>query len=376
MFGFDIIPKEYDLWQNVYCMCMFILISGLFYKTNVCSLHIWNKRYLNTSILLLLLYYICTLSIYCSHDYFSYYQIIKYDALDDSSHLESPYLSIIRFFNRNYLSFRLIVWGGALTFFCIGAKQARINIYHSLYILAACFFVNFAYGRSSLATTMCFCGYIIFIQNKNKNIFKALLGIGLFLSAYFFHHSMILVILMAIIMTYLPINKKIIWIIIFMIPILFTLAKVGYEHILINGGGLNEDAATLVIIYSDRVADELTFLGKLGKVFDYGIFYIITIIGIKKLLFDHKQSLVPALTVNLFKISLGLIFIGTCFFFFGLSNNVFVYRILYMTIVPLTYCVVSFYSNKVITKKQLRFIVLFGITNGIFYLLGSVRSQL
>lgn len=355
---------------------MYILIILLFYKSNIVSRKRWIRDNEHKTWLLFILYYICILSIFCNHDFYGYYTIIKFSPLGDNSHLEPPYVAIAEFFDRNYLLFRMTVWGAALIFFCIGAKEAKISIYHSLFILASCFFVTFAYGRVSLAMSMCFCGYILYYQNKSKNLLKASIGIIIFICAFYFHKSIVFAMFMSILMTYIPINKITIWLAIVSVPVLFFFTKTGFFHIITHGGVLNDDTADLAVMYSELERQQSNLYGMIGELLDYGLYYITAYLGIKALFINHKQNQVSILSFNLFKISLGLIFIGTCFFFFGLANKVFAYRILYMSMIPLTYCIVRFYKDGVITKRQLKYLVYWGIANSLFYTLYMVYKQI
>lgn len=376
MFEFDINPIEYDFWQNLYCLIMYIIIILSFYRSNVCSHQIWRKKQDNKTILLFILYFVCTLTIFCNHDFYGYFTIIKHGNLGDNSHLEAPYVSIALFFERNYFLFRTGVWGLALALFCIGSRAARINTYHSLFLLASCFFITFAYGRVSLAMAMCYCGYIIFFQNFKKNLFLAVIGIMIFLCSFYFHRSIVIAISVAVLMTFIPLNKTTFWILIIAIPMLFIIGKNIFLHLIESGDELNKSTAEMALMYSNVVRAQSNIYGLFGDALEYGFYYFASFIGIRTLFLKNNQSKISLLFINLFKISLCLIFIGTCFFFFGLQNKIFAYRIMYMSMIPLSYCMVAFYTYGVITKKQLRNLVLFGMANCSFYLLYMVYKQI
>lgn len=367
---FDITPKEYSLTQNIWCLFLYGLIIVLFYDSNVCGIKKWNNPRYHHVKSLLLLFFVYSLTNFVDHDYWGYYEAVKFDPIDEAAHVEAVYTSIIRFFNRNYLIFRTLVWGGALYIFYIGAKIAKIDTYHSLYLLAILFIVLFTYGRVSLAMAMVFTGYIMFYNYKRKNPTLSCLGLCLFLTAFFFHKSIVIAMALSIIMTYIPITKRTVVMTFLCMPILFIGIKSFTSYILETGLGLSEETASTALRYSGYVRESANLKGKIREVFEYGRFYIPILIGIKMLFMERKEALCPPIILNLFKISIGLVFIGTCFFFMGFDNNVFAYRIMYMAMIPLVYSFVEFYRYQIITRRQYTTVIwigIFGTGYGILY---------
>lgn len=307
-----------------------------------------------------------------NHDYYSYYIYVKKYILEDGGHFETPYLWIIENTSRNYLLFRTAVWGSALYLFYRGAYFARINTYHSLFILAAGFIITFCYGRVTLAMSMVFTGYIIFYNNKSRNLPKALLGIIVFLCAFFFHKSIVFAMFMAVVMTIIPINKKTIPFFILGIPIFVILVKTVFLHILVSGEGLNERAAKSVAMYGKLEREPTTFFGMIYNFFDYGRFYIPLIVCAWAIYFKNGQKKASIISIKLLNIALGLAFCSVCISFIDLKNEVFIYRILYMSMIPLIYCIVDFYEKDIIPFRQFKRCVLFLIIANLYSFTYSV----
>lgn len=375
--AFDIIPREYDFWQNLYCLVMYILIIFSFYDSNVCTRREWYNNHDKKCTWLFLLYFIVTLTLFCDHDYYGYYKIVKTTLFGINSHLEVPYAEIIKYFNRNYLMFRLSVWGSALVLFCIGAKEVDRNIYHPLFFLTICFYCTFAYGRVSLAMAMCFCGYTLFYNNIRNKKWKALIGAALFVCSFFFHKSIMFAMFTAILMTYVPINKWTARIGFIFVPILIIAVKIAFHHIVQNGVMIDEKTAQIAMAYTAaEKAKATSILNYIGIALNYSVYYISAYLGIKTLYLENKKLIATKMSVNLYKISLGLIFFGTCFFFFDMNNKIFAYRIMYMAMIPLAYCMTSFYGRGVLTKEQFKMIITFGIINSLYYVGYLTYAQL
>lgn len=374
--GFDLQPLEYSFTQNLYCLLMYLFIVLTNYNSNICGYKTWNIKRADKTVFIVLLFFIYSLTNYVDHDYWGYYGGVKFGSLGPNAHFEEAYLGIIRYFERNYLAFRAVVWGGALALFCVGAKAAKLSVYHSVWALAACFLVTFCYGRVSLAMAFVFTGYVLFYQNKKRNIPMAVLGAGLFACSFFFHKSIVFAMFMSVVMTFVPINKKSIWLIILALPVFIILARMGFAYILETGVGLNEDTANAVVSYSESERQQSNFLGKIRSIIEYGRFYFPAIVCARALFVKHRENFAPKLTLNLFKIALGLILCGTCFFFFDLNNTVFAYRILFMSMIPLIYCLVDFYGKGVISLKQYKCCIWWGMSGSLYNLLYSVYSQL
>lgn len=104
------------------------------------------------------------------------------------SHMEEFYDFLMRSCP-NYYSFRLVVWGSALTFVHLIIERVKLNKELCYFFFAFCFLHYFSYARVSLAVVVLLYGVIVF-QNPYKYVIPSrILGIALIIGSSFLHKS-------------------------------------------------------------------------------------------------------------------------------------------------------------------------------------------
>lgn len=364
---FDIVPEEYSFGQNLWCLCLFCFGLLTTIRYNLADRGVWLQPNRKATFFMVTTIFIMTITCFVDHDYYSYWDLVVNDQMDLTTFsLEDPYFYIIETVHNNYFLFRLLIWGCALFFFCKASNILNLSLAHTSFVLGACFMITFAYARASLAMAMVFFGYILFFQNIRKKFWPCLLGIAIFISGFYFHRSIVLAMVMILIMPFLKFKKSWIFFYIILIPIFFLAVRYYYNYLLLNSEILDEDTANKLIRYNEADHGRPNLLGIIANILNYGRFYVPIGLAIYALYLKNKVYLVPIIFRNLLKISVGITFVASCFLFFELDTSVFVYRFLYMAMIPLCFIIVEMYKKKVWTRGQYIFSILFGIIYSLY----------
>lgn len=121
--------------------------------------------------------------------YLAYFKWVKGGGIEHVP-MESFYLWLIDEVCTNYLQFRVIVWGLALTLFIFTLRRLKLNMGLALFFFCSIYLIYFSYARASLAMSLLFAGYSLLWEHNGKTVLRhraiGLLLIGL---AFFCHKS-------------------------------------------------------------------------------------------------------------------------------------------------------------------------------------------
>lgn len=99
----------------------------------------------------------------------------------------------------------------------------------------------------------------------------------------------------------------------------------------------------------------------------YGTFFI-PLIGIVVIVLKDTMRLTCS-QLKLFKVTFSLTILSITFLFTGLSTNVYFYRLLFMTFIPISIFVVALYKKGYLTKKYFKLILYWGIVSNLYRIL-------
>lgn len=349
--------------QGMYfcCFAFYLLIALLYYPrySSHTNLSCFNK--INPFFSLLVLVYILTS---CYNGDFWHYKDFMLDHDSFWAPSEKIYLLIAQFVGDNYLLFRIVVWGGAYILLLKIFKILQLNINSALLYFFILYISVFDYARVSLAMAMFFIGYIYTIMPQSNLFSKSIgwLGIG---CSYFFHHSMIVLILLSF-MRYVPINKKTVSILILIIPIVAMLVSRVFFSVM----GLGSDSLELVTMKMENYSEldtttDISFLEKVRLFWHYSTFFIPFIISTYKLIYKPILKY-PSFIIKLYGITLGILLFSISTLFLGFENRVLFYRTLYMSMIPLTILICYLHDNNVIRNKTFKRLMFLGLGYSIF----------
>ena len=316
-------------------------------------------------------------SVSCSinGDFYHYQDIVKnYDFTPGArNHGEVVYKYIIAFVNKNYLLFRIIVWGSALVIFWKTLKRFEIDNYKVTFFMVATYILVFSYARSSLAMSLYFFGvsYII----KPNTYFSYIYGLTLILASFFFHHSIIVAIVLTPIIWINLTKEKIIIVTILFSIILFLfpnfIENTLLKFLLTN----NEELYNQLDFYSKREVESINWKGVIYEFSGYATFFFPLCVCVKTIYFNTEKCIEKEYE-KIFRIVIGLTMIAMSFLLLDLQGKVFFYRILYMTFIPLSIIVCHLVNNGLIEENLFKKIINVGIFAQMYRLLYSIYLYL
>ncbi len=359
MFDFPFTHGSFAL--SLYCFVLFTLL--IVFNHSSCTKLSLSRNYSKRKRFYFILgVAVFTITCFIVGDFYNYQELVhNYDfSLVFTNHGEPIYGSIIKFLDRNYLLFRIVVWGGALILFLITVKSLGLDDYKVLFYLAASYILTFSYARATLAFSIYFLGIALMCTPYHKSVFVRIVGVILIGVSYFFHHSMIIAIAITPII-FVPFNRRVIVIGLFLITLFFALFSNLINSILINGEFLdNEELAEQITFYAERSTDAVNWKGLIYELTNYATFLLPVFLITYSAYFKTNRSF-PFFIEVFFKIAFSLALISIMFLFLDIEGKVFFYRVLFITFIPLS--IVAYYaaSNGIIKGKTYHFLIYIGL---------------
>lgn len=348
----DFSVSECSKGMYVYCYVFFFLIFALYW--NKYNNHSKKKR-LDIFFFFLIFVYVIT-SFYNGDFWHLQDYLVRGNELWKPS--EPIYDIISDAVKDNYLLFRIIVWGGGLMLLLKTFKLYSLNVNTTLYYFFALYISVFDYARASLAMAIYFLGFaLLTIPRKPFSLFPRIAGIFLLLLSAIFHTSLIAVILLTFII-WIPLNKKTLIGLCVAFPIFSYIIKFVVFDIIL--GGASELIMYKVSGIIDADMGETTTLERIRLMWHYSTFYIPLVIVSYLLFFKYETKKIPKHLLQLYNIALGIVILATSTLFLGASSKVLFYRILYMSMIPMTILVCSLKESRLLSAKYYKKILLLG----------------
>lgn len=170
----------------------------------------------------------------------------------------------------NYFLWRACIWIPACLFMYWTAK--RLDLLNRNFLVAMLLFGSFlAYTRGMLGHTMLVLGAVLFLDKKSGNLMK-ILGLALVCASYFFHKSMYVNIIFAVLALF-PFGKKTVTISLIAFPFLTTVVTYLVDGIssgqieMTLGAGVG-GVGDRTMLYISGVHREFNLMGIFGKVLE------------------------------------------------------------------------------------------------------------
>ena len=367
---FDFPFTEASIGTSVYCLVFYLLLVLLNYRDCLYEPFEYEVSLKKEKLTLFLIGVFFITHCYkgdffhmmqCVHEYISIPGYYNYG--------EDIYHKITLLVNKNYFLFRTIVWGGAFCLFCLTAKRMNVSVYCAAVLLIATHAITFGYARATAAMAVYFWGFsFICSPFKNKWI-SYIIGILIICLSLKFHNSAIIMLIMSV-MIFLPINK---WSIIFIVILFFVLSTVFKDLLMYTAMSDNFDTtiANKIDFYSNRVV----FYGPSGiinKTLEYSSFYIPFIVVTLNIFNDGKIEIIPDCIYRMYKVACGFVLASLLFYFLGPSYITFVYRVLFMSMIPLTIVVVYLYQENLMSYSHYKWCVFPGVMYSIVLYLYTI----
>ena len=261
--------------------------------------------------------------------------------------------------------FRLIIWGGGLLLVFLTAKQYCSLLMPGLTVLFLFVFYSstFCYARASLAMVVFFVGVSVHLWGEKRLV--KMLGIGLAISAYFFHHELIMGIAMlpCILM---PFEKKST---LFFSLVLLVIIIIGINYI-------NSNLELMENIFgADELADKMEELNEQEQgAFRMSTFvkyanFLYPFLLITHIFYQHKK--IPKAMSGIFRITFALIIATTAFMVVSGLRSTYTYRVMYITMIPLSIMTTFCYNQGLIKKYQLAIMLLLALLSNSIRLINA-----
>lgn len=355
-FNLDI-QAETQLWHFVFFLIVYFLV---FFTNNKLLKQPFQTEKKNVvgSLILFVSFVLMSIVAVTRGDFYHYADMVQNRFHEE--HLEDFYLWLSEYVNHNYLLWRIVIWGSAIILILLTTKRLEVNIYYTIFVFFICYIHIFNYARVSLAGAVYFYGLSYIIKPTKSKLLGYIIGAIIIWSSHFFHNSIyVLIVLTTVVL--IPINK---YTIVAVIVSFIILAPIGYKYLfdsmtLLEG---SETYADSFIYYSDSNKQILRggVSGFVTTVLSYGSFFVPLFVFLRRLLISKNKP--DKLSNYLFKMVFSIILVsialgsisGTAYFF---------YRILYMSIIPISILLALCYMRGYITQKDLKLCIYWGLIN-------------
>ncbi len=347
----------------MYVIVLFVWQKKLITTRGVIGMHVSD---INRKIwFVILILFVACFSV--DGDFFSFQKIVRYYTVGGYNYGEKVYHIITLLVDQNYFIFRNIVWGGALCIYALAAWRFNIPVFKAILYVFLGFAVIFCYARVTLCMAICFFALSFFcVPIKLNRYVGYVIGALLFYCSTFFHStSYIMIALSAII--FVPINKKTIALFLMFFPIILSIAQNTFLDIAAMGESIeNEELANRLQRGASNInEDELLNINNPGvflhTLLEYVSFYVPAFI-VSKICLSSLRKKLPLHIYRLFKVMLAFIMASTVLFFFKTGSITYYYRVLFMSMLPLSMLIIYLYDNGLMTPKQFKLCLYSGIS--------------
>lgn len=303
------------------------------------------------------------IAVFCVFSYFAgdwFHYRISFPTID-KNYSEPIYYYFSILAGKNYLIYRLLVWGLATLLVYLTCTQLGLNKNITVFVFVCFFLPIFCYARASLAMASYFCGLSYLVKQPIRphmisNVFK---GIVLIILSYFFHRSFLTIIAVTPFI-FLRYNKKTIILIVLLFPLLLAMIRNSLNQfateVVFEGSEL-ESFADAAQGYASQERRIYNWKYSLVSNLKYVGFYIpfLYMLWITKL--SKRRIQLPSSIEKYLSIGTLIIVVSTAFFVLSYTDNtsqVLGYRYLYMSGIPSTILVsYALQSNSINTKKSI-----------------------
>lgn len=269
----------------------------------------------------------------------------------------------------NYFLWRAFIWIPACLFMYYTGK--RLDLLSRNFLVAMALFASFqAFTRGMLGHTMMLFGVVLFFCNKNNKFIK-LIGLLLVCVSYFFHKSMYVNIIFAILALF-PFKKKSIIISLIVFPFLTGIATYLIDGIAsgvidINFGegvgGVGDKSAN----YAAAEKMSINVYGVIGQIIRFlpeylTLCYLTNRVVFKGYFVGIKNEKV---FVYLFRLTYVIIYIASLFYFVETSSWIYE-RFKYMGFFPLPFVLAKVWSLEPHSNRWIKCIILLQIFSLLF----------
>ena len=311
------LPTRQTAFLIFFNLCLILLIFTQMKKALNFPYTVSNeKRYLS-----IFLMFIFVLFPFWGKDWFHYQEAYPELKSGYAGHMEEIYVWIAQNITYDYLSFRLIIWGGGLLLLLNLIN--KIPIKKDLVILVFCsvWIARYSYARVSLAMVILYWGSILLISRR-CNLLQIMIAVMVMCSSLFFHKSVAfgLALVILSLLSLVLRSKYFITLLLILFPLLigplkdfigdFLLMDIAEEGVwgdIASGRGYLQGEVT-----------EYGIGASLARVLEFVPYYLIAILCVKYIrsnVSNKKNDSAPRVIVFLMRYQVIGVLVSTLFFF-------------------------------------------------------------
>lgn len=242
----SILPIEQTGGLVFFNLCLILLMYILMKKSLYAPYVVTSSNKMKTTLIM----YLFVLFSFWGADWFHYLEYYPSLLTGTTGAMEDIYFWIAQNLSFDYLSFRLIIWGGSLFLLLHIFKQLSIPTHLAIFFFATIYIIWFAYARVSLAMVLTFYGSVfLYKPYKNKRL-SVIIGLLIIACAIFFHKSALFGIFATILaISVTKLRKKTFVLLVLCFPIFVYIAQSSLGEFLSaevsrTDGGFSADMAT------------------------------------------------------------------------------------------------------------------------------------
>lgn len=354
--------RESSQITSVYCFFMYVITLCIGLKP--CLIQQRRISYERKRIILFLFFFFC-ITHAMKGDFFHYMEYV-YGIKSETAIKEEFYLGVAKFVGRNYFLFRCVVFGGACALLCIIFNRCKLNLTYTIFFFFASYMCTFGYARASLGMVVYYLGLsFLCMSNKSNRLICYVLGIFLILNSTVFHNSMLILIIITPLI-FIPLNKWTIAISLLLLPIVVRFFSQYFELILISDDYIEDEILLDKLLnYSDNT-NYIGIANQLMNIPKYASFYVPLIICAKAIYNKNYNRIINNGIKRIYTVAFAVVYAATTFFFSGNTMYTFFYRIIFMSMIPITIVVCYLFYNGFLSKKEFVLCFVFGISYNLF----------
>lgn len=337
------------MWLQLLFWLLYVLVFVYTCKKTILP-QLQNKQPSDATSLFIL-YFALFAVFYCINpDYFRYREWI-YGRDFTFWTKEQVYVHVILFcrdlpFDYPFEAFRLIVWGGAILIVYLTFRLYREQLLPGLTLLFlfVLYSSTFCYARASLGMAIYFLGIAFYLLYKQPVI--KLLGTGLAISSYLFHHEMLIgIVVLPCILA--PFERKRISIlsIVLVIAVAIVLSQNSSIQDIIDIVFDDEELSEKVESINDNEQRAFRLSTFIGYLCYYYPLYLITRRFWKKRL--------PSSIKGMYRMTFAIVMASIALMIITGPRSVYTYRVLYISMIPMSLIIGYCYYNGDFKMRQL-----------------------
>ena len=373
----------------LYCFLLYCFLLLISLRGNVSNLYIQESNKPRT-ILLFCGILLFALTAFVGDDFFHYYErMFEYRGQvfgDQERGIEAFYQYLIHYINGNYFLFRLIVWGSSLFLIVFAARQFKVNVYHTLFVILAGYIITFSYARATLAMAILSLGVAIICNateyELNRRLRLTILGLLITMSSIYFHRSMLPVIVIVICWAIMPWKKQIAKYSMILFPVFVAICsvvlKVAFEELFQVANAVEDESGMLerAEFYSEQDSIIHNSNGYIRLFLHYTTFYLPLLLISNAFRVERILQSVEKKIIWLYQFVYLIFVFATSFLLMDFESETMFYRYLYMSFIPMSILIAYMKDKGSLTKTQYLLIVVSFVLSNLFDLFGVVYGKM